>query len=324
MFAICMSMIGIVVFSTDIGSLSAVLSNLDSGAAVKQDQLDSVDAYLNFRRVNSDLTLRIRSFYKYLWDSGQSAHHQSMFDELPPTHSTQLMLQLKEELIVGVPMFHDASPESVLTMVKAMSSCIAIPGEPVMKQGEKGENVFFCLRGQLEVCLYLDSSKREERLNVLIQGTFFGEAALFGEGSNPATIRALKFTELEVLSVDAIREIMEDDTQLRRSIKAEARNNFAMHASRVPRNLMGLKVGEEEEEKADDDNEKLARDLNKKYGGIVVTETGKRERRDLPVGLIAEMQDIFDRAQRGLQGPSPKAGQSDGPPLGESPPRGPY
>jgi CRP-like cAMP-binding protein len=124
-----------------------------------------------------------------------------MFDELPPTLSTQLMLQLKEELIVGVPMFHSASAQTVLILVKAMESCIAIPGEPVLKQGEKGDKMYFCLRGQLEVCLFVQSSQREERMNVLIQGAFFGESALFGGGINPATIRALKFTELEVRAV---------------------------------------------------------------------------------------------------------------------------
>jgi hypothetical protein len=60
LFSCFMSMIGIVVFSTVIGSLSAVLSNLDSGAAAKQEQLDSVNAYLSFRRVNASLKLKIR------------------------------------------------------------------------------------------------------------------------------------------------------------------------------------------------------------------------------------------------------------------------
>jgi potassium voltage-gated channel Eag-related subfamily H protein 7 len=60
-FSIVMSMVGIVVFSTVIGSLSAVLSSLDSAAAAKQDQLDSVNAFLTFRKVNPDLKLRIRA-----------------------------------------------------------------------------------------------------------------------------------------------------------------------------------------------------------------------------------------------------------------------
>jgi hypothetical protein len=45
-----------------------------------------------------------------------------MFDELPPTLSMQLMLQLKEELIVGVPMFHDASASTVLNLVHCIES----------------------------------------------------------------------------------------------------------------------------------------------------------------------------------------------------------
>jgi hypothetical protein len=100
MFSISMSMIGIVVFSTVIGSLSAVLSNLDSAAAAKQDQLDSVNSYLSYRKIDPDLKLRIRGFYKYLWASGQSTHHQSMFEELPQPLAYQLNLALKEDLVV--------------------------------------------------------------------------------------------------------------------------------------------------------------------------------------------------------------------------------
>jgi hypothetical protein len=50
-------------------------------------------------------------------------------------------------------------------------------------------------------------SKRsgEQRLNVLIGGTFFGEGALFAERINYATIRAIGFSELEMLDLDVIR-----------------------------------------------------------------------------------------------------------------------
>jgi voltage-gated potassium channel len=297
MFSCFMSMIGIVVFSTVIGSLSAVLSNLDSGAAAKQEQLDSVNAYLSFRRVNPTLKLRIRGFYKYLWDSGQSAHHQAMFEELPETLSLQLMLELKEELIVGVPMFHDAAAKTVLTLVKSLDSCIAIPGEPVLKQGEVGEKMFFVLRGQLEVCLYVPSLGREDRLNVLIQGSFFGEAALFGDNLNPATIRALKFTELEVLELDDVRQLILEDPGLRKAIKAEARKNFSMSAARRPRNLMGMKQDDTHSSIAN----KVARDLRKKYGtGFDRTYDNEGNKKGSPVELLAEMQDIFHRDVRGL------------------------
>jgi Ca2+-binding EF-hand superfamily protein len=150
-FAVVMSLIGIIVFSTVIGSLSAVLSNLDSAAAAKQDQLDSVNAYLSYRKVSNDLKLRIRAFYKYLWQSGQSSHHQSMFEELPTTLALQLQLALKEDLIVSVPMFHESSAATVLILVKSLEQSIAIPGEAVVKQGNKGMRMYFCVKGRLEV-----------------------------------------------------------------------------------------------------------------------------------------------------------------------------
>jgi hypothetical protein len=150
-FAVVMSLIGIIVFSTVIGSLSAVLSNLDSAAATKQDQLDSVNAYLSYRKVSNDLKLRIRAFYKYLWQSGQSSHHQSMFEELPTTLALQLQLALKEDLIVSVPMFHESTPATVMKLVKSLEQSIAIPGEAVVKQGDRGMRMYFCVKGRLEV-----------------------------------------------------------------------------------------------------------------------------------------------------------------------------
>jgi hypothetical protein len=91
---------------------------------------------------------------------------------------------------------------------------------------------------------------------------------------------------------------VEEDAELRRAIKAEARKNFAMNAARRPRNLMGLKA-DEEEKAALLQAGKMARDLRKKYGGIV-TKGEKDGKRGVPVDLLAEMQEIFNRDQRGL------------------------
>ena len=107
---------------------------------------------------------------------------------------------------------------------------------------------------------------------------------------------------VQVLDTEHIRTMVEEDSELRRAIKAEARKNFAMNAARRPRNLMGLK--DDEDGKNIIDSAKIARDLRKKYGGGVVTtnDDGKRTKKGVPVGLLAEMQVLFDRDQRGLKG----------------------
>jgi hypothetical protein len=87
------------------------------------------------------------------------------------------------------------------------------------------------------------------------------------------------------------------------------RRNFTMSAIRRPRNLMGMKP-EDEENGAVAQPGKVARDLRKKYGGIAMGTAGKRGKRGVPVELLAEMQEIFNRHLRGWQEAAP--GEEDG------------
>jgi hypothetical protein len=64
-----------------------------------------------------------------------------MFEELPSSMALQLTLALKEDLIINVPMFHSASARSVLKLVNCLETCIAVPGEAVIKQSARGHRM---------------------------------------------------------------------------------------------------------------------------------------------------------------------------------------
>jgi hypothetical protein len=70
---------GLLTFSCIIGSLASMLTSMDALANNKKDQLDAIQSYLRFRRVDPELRMRIHGYYKYLWDSGQSKVHMDMF-----------------------------------------------------------------------------------------------------------------------------------------------------------------------------------------------------------------------------------------------------
>jgi CRP-like cAMP-binding protein len=225
-FSIFMSMVGIVVFSTIIGALSALLSSMDKLGEAKQEQLDSINQYMAFRRVNHPLQLRIRAYYKYLWESGQSAHHREMFGELPPTLGFELTLSLKEELVVGVPMFRRCPPKTVLAIIRQLESIVAIPEEAVIRQGDKTTRMYFCLRGKLHVVVS-SSLGVEVEVSKICSGDFFGETAIFNPGATAgASIRTLMYCELESLRFDGLRKLMAKDPSLASEIKAEARASF--------------------------------------------------------------------------------------------------
>ena len=229
MFSIAMSMIGIVVFSTIIGALSALLSSMDKLGEAKQEQLDSINQYMAFRRVNKPLQLSIRAYYKYLWESGQTGHHKALFDDLPPALSFRLTLSLKEELVVNVPMFKRCEPQTVLAIIKLLKSAIAIPEELVIKERFPTRCMYFCLRGRLQVCVKIvdDFTTAEVEVSQLGAGSCFGTTALFNPGhSASASVRTLMHCELESLPFADLRQLMKISPGLAKEIKHSARKNF--------------------------------------------------------------------------------------------------
>ena len=63
-FTACMLFLGIVVSASIIGSASTLLANLNSAAVEKRKQLDSINAFLQYRKVNPALQSKIKNYYE--------------------------------------------------------------------------------------------------------------------------------------------------------------------------------------------------------------------------------------------------------------------
>ena len=67
-----------------------------------------------------------------------------------------------------------------------------MPGDEVVKQGERGDSMFFISKGNVAI---LDEDEMGT-LAVLGEGSFFGETSLLREQPRNATVRALDFCNI--------------------------------------------------------------------------------------------------------------------------------
>ena len=61
-----MMFLGIVVSASIIGGASTLLANLNLAAVEKRKQMDGINAFLQYRKVNTSLQDRIKDFYEVL------------------------------------------------------------------------------------------------------------------------------------------------------------------------------------------------------------------------------------------------------------------
>merc|ERR1712046_58064 len=118
------------------------------GNNAKLEQLNSINGYLSFRKIDATLCTKIRSYYNYLWTSGQSRHQKEMFEELPSRLQIELNLQIKEELVLNVPVFRRLQAPTLLAIIHELRPHIVLPDTILVKQGTTGENMYLIFRGK--------------------------------------------------------------------------------------------------------------------------------------------------------------------------------
>jgi len=93
-------------------------------------------------------------------------------------------------------------------------------GEDIVREGELGEKLYLINRGRVEVVV--GENGREQRVNALHEGDFFGELALLTGAPRNATVRATTPVELYALGHPDFVWLLERDPALRDAVTRTA------------------------------------------------------------------------------------------------------
>ncbi|ALG72359.1 sodium:proton antiporter [Azospirillum thiophilum] len=135
------------------------------------------------------------------------------------------------ELVRRVPLFADLPAERVATIATLLRAQLALPGETILRRGDRGESMFFIASGAVEVLV--PNLAEPVKLGT---GDFFGEMALLTRQRRNADVRALGYCQLLVLDEKDFRRLVQKDADLRVHIQAvaEARRQPTQSAPAIP------------------------------------------------------------------------------------------
>lgn len=112
-----------------------------------------------------------------------------------------------EALLARVPFFHGLPPEALAACVPLMKPRFVLPGEAIIRAGEKGREMYFLASGAVQV--NLASGPR-----CLGSGDFFGELALLTHAPRAADVVALGYCELLVMTARDFADFLGRHTDL--------------------------------------------------------------------------------------------------------------
>jgi len=241
MFTTALTLVCLAVYTLLIGQATAAVSSMNRLAEMRKQKVEVARSFLTSQHIPHDLRRQITGYYKYIWDRHQA---KAMTKEVPGVLSLKLDLALKHPLIKNAKLFSNLhNPEAVQALVSRLTQRIAIPYEIIVRQGLKGDSMYFLTDGECYV-YYQDDNRtkydtRSRKLpsleddlsgqygklvGILHEGESFGELSLFAlDHHRSRTIITQCFCHLEVLSFENLVKTMQHYPDLEKVIMETAK-----------------------------------------------------------------------------------------------------
>jgi CPA1 family monovalent cation:H+ antiporter len=143
-------------------------------------------------------------------------------------HEGQLDVELSAtELVERVPLFAKLPPEKRAAIARLLKPRMSLPGDPIVRRGQRGDAMFFIASGAASVLI---PGKPVE----LGSGEFFGEMALLTGQPRNADVVSLGYCRLLELGSDDFQNLLAGDPEMKRAIEAVAAGRMH-HAIRTER-----------------------------------------------------------------------------------------
>ncbi|WMS43230.1 cation:proton antiporter [Acuticoccus sp. MNP-M23] len=118
----------------------------------------------------------------------------------------------KEALVAQMALFAELPAQSRKAIAAYLRTRVVVPGESIIRRGERGDTVYFIASGAVEV----DTGKALIRLG---RGSVVGELAAFSGARRSADVTMLGYGELLVLDGRAFRAVLAENPLLRAAVE---------------------------------------------------------------------------------------------------------
>jgi hypothetical protein len=208
-------LLGASLYAFIIGSVASLLSNLQASKSRHWERLQAVSQYLHQRGVPKELNERVRNYYEYVWDRYGGTREGALLEDLPEALRLEAMLYLASDVVDSVPLFRHSSALLHNQLLTSLRSESLSPGSYIVREGERGSAIYFVTEGTAEILL--ESAGR--CYGTFSTGDYFGHLSLMLGELRTASVRALDYCEVLVLSADHFNRISSDYPEFREVLK---------------------------------------------------------------------------------------------------------
>jgi len=208
--AVLWMMFGVCFFSFTIGSLTSMITNIDTKETVLTNKLAIIDEFSRESKLDKPLRARLRHAIKYLTEkTGFSwSDKQNIFNELPKNLKYEVAMAMHQGAVRTLPFFEDKNEVFIAAIVPFLLPMLATVTTFVYKESEYADEVYFLSKGRCALVILVDGDYAP--VKKIQRGAYFGEIEIIQSVPRKYTVQAALDCDLLVMGKSLLGLIKEE------------------------------------------------------------------------------------------------------------------
>nr|DBA32268.1 TPA: hypothetical protein GDO54_000072 [Pyxicephalus adspersus] len=209
-FMIVDFLIAVLGFATIMGSISSVVSNVNSADKAFYPDYDQVKQYMKMYKVNKSLKKKVIAWHQHLQINKKLTNENQILENLPEKLRVEVAVSVHMSTLSKVQIFQNCEKGLLEELVLKLKPQVYSPGEYVCKKGDIGREMYIIKEGKLAVV----ADDGVTQFAVLGEGNYFGEISILNIKGNTsgnrrtANIKSIGYSDLFCLSKEDLKDAL--------------------------------------------------------------------------------------------------------------------
>ena len=203
-FAWFCQLLGAIITAIIFGEVVAAVQDFEGSNSRYRNVMGRTNQFLNFYNLPKDLAKRVRNNMEYGWTLHSGMDQHELLIMLPDSLRTEVLMHVQRNVIQTCTMFKECDKAFIKAMCLNLEPNAYLPYEVVYEEGDATRDVFFVSRGRFKVI-----TGTGRALCVLSEGDYFGELSYFDYTRRSASVVAITYAEVYIITAVKLDEILE-------------------------------------------------------------------------------------------------------------------
>ena len=157
---------GAIVSAFIFGNMAALMATMNKKNTMFDEQLDLVNTTMRRMKLDETMMDKVVDYMRYIQNSPDIQQAQDLdvfFQILNDPLKKQILYHIHQSLLKNVEFFQKCSSVEQCFFICRLKSVLFLPDDYIIKEGEKGDNIYFIHKGEVAVSMIHEETAEENR-----------------------------------------------------------------------------------------------------------------------------------------------------------------